>query len=103
MTEKSKSKAGMIVICALALAALVAVVYWFQHKTVVIGPYTVVYYKNRCQVDPENISGGLESLQTIPCLIRINWREPISSDILQEYCYRPEKGVEKTRLIHRKN
>lgn len=93
----------MIVICVLAAAALVAVVYWFQHKTVVIGSYTVLYYKNRCHVDPDTISASLESLQTIPCLIRINWQERISSDMYQEYCYRPERGVEKTRLIHRKN
>ena len=102
MTKKDKSKAGMIVICALTLAALAAVVYWFQHKTVVIGPYTVVYYKNRCSVDPENISASLESLQTIPCLIRINWQEPMSADILQEYCYRPVKDSELSRLILRK-
>lgn len=103
MAKKDKSKTAIIVICVLVVAVLVAVVYWFQHQTVVIGSYTVVYYKNRCHVDPDTISASLESLQTIPCLIRINWQEQMSSDMLQEYCYRPGRGVEKTRLIHRKN
>ncbi|HPV48777.1 MAG TPA: hypothetical protein PLB14_03655 [Smithellaceae bacterium] len=103
MAKKGKSKTVMIVICVLMVVVLAAVVYWFQHKTVVIGSYTVVYYKNRCHVDPETTYGSLESLQAIPCLIRINWQESMSSDMLQEYCYRPGRGVEKTRLIHRNN
>lgn len=101
--EEKKSKKGLIVLATLALVALILVGFWFQHKTVVVGGYTVVYYRNRCEVDPEALSGSLESLKAIPCLIRINWQEPISSDMFQEYCYLPGKGVEKSRLIHKKN
>lgn len=102
MKNDKTSKKGLIVLSALALAVLILVGFWFQHKTVVIGEYTVVYYKNRCSVDPENLSGSLESIKAIPCLIKINWQEPISSDMFQEYSYRPGKDVEKTRLIHKK-
>ncbi|MEE9912116.1 MAG: hypothetical protein K4571_10370 [Deltaproteobacteria bacterium] len=102
MKEKKPSKIGMIALATFVGLAFVVVAYWFQHKTVDIGGYTVVYYKNRCGVDPEGLSANLESLKTIPCLIRINWQEPIASDMLQEYCYLPGKGVEKTRLIHKK-
>ncbi len=103
MKNDKTSKKGLIALGVLAGVVLIAVGFWFQHKTVVIGGYTVVYYKNRCSVDPEALSGGLESLKAIPCLIRINWQESISSDMLQEYCYLPGKGVEKSRLIHKKN
>lgn len=87
---------------AFFLVAFMVAAYWFQHKTVNVGDYTVVYYKNRCDVDSESLSANLESLKTIPCLIRINWQESIASDMLQEYCYLPGKGVEKSRLIHKK-
>ena len=83
--------------------AIALVFYYFQHMTVDVGGYTVVYYKNRCTMDVRTLPADLESLKALPCLIRINWRERIASDLEQEYCYLPGRGTEKSRLIHKSN
>ncbi|PKN20557.1 MAG: hypothetical protein CVU71_01845 [Deltaproteobacteria bacterium HGW-Deltaproteobacteria-6] len=86
---------------AFCILALMPVCYFFQHESVVVGNYTVVYYKNQCDIDPEDLPADFNSLTALPCLIRINWRERIASDLEQEYSYLPGRGTEKTRLIHK--
>ncbi|MFO7569041.1 MAG: hypothetical protein R6W75_04515 [Smithellaceae bacterium] len=100
--NKTKKIRALILAGAVFLVALLIVAYWFQHKTVVIGQYTVVYYKNQCNIDPDLLPENLEYLKTLPCLIRINWLERIASDMFQEYSYLPGRGVEKTRKIRKK-
>ena len=95
-------KALLILVSMLFLMMLGVVFFFFQHKTVNTGSYTVVYYKNRCNIDSQSLPDNLPYLKTLPCLIRITWQEPIASDMYQEYCYFPGKEVEKTRLIHQK-
>jgi len=85
---------------ALCLVAAVFVCYFFQHETVNTGRYTVVYYKNRCNINAQELPADLESLKALPCLIRINWTEQIASDMEQEYRYSPGRGTEETRRIH---
>jgi hypothetical protein len=92
----------MVLAVALFAVGLMVAMYWFQHETVQIGGYTVVYFKNRCDIDPEALPANLESLKTLPCLIRINWLERLAPDMFQEYSYLPGRGVEKTRKIHKK-
>ena len=99
---KPSTRLKLLVAAALFLAGLMGAAYWFQHETISIGRYTVVYYKNQCDVNPDSLSANLESLKTIPCLIRINWLERIASDMFQEYSYLPDRGVEQTRKIHKK-
>ncbi len=102
MKKLTKNKKVWIAGGALCLVALGFIIYFFQHESVDVGGYTVVYFKNRCDIDPQAIPSDLESLKALPCLIRINWRERVSSDMEQEYCYVPGKDIEKTRLIHKK-
>lgn len=90
---------GLIIACVLGL---MIVFYAFRQETVPAGRYQVTYYKGRCNIDPKSLPQDLESLQRIPGLIRITWREQIGSEIFQEYCYLPDKGMEKGRLIHNK-
>jgi len=94
-------KSWIIFTAAIVLAAII-VFYIFQHKTVNVGDYTVVYFKNRCDIDAQSLPTDLESLKSLPCLIRINWQERMASDLYQEYSYLPGRGVEKTRIIHKK-
>lgn len=95
------NKVLMAVAAVLFITVVVVAAYWFQHQTVRVGSYTVVYFKNRCQIDAAALPTDLESLKALPCLIRINWLERISSNLEQEYCYRPDRGVEKTRMIQK--
>lgn len=90
---------GLVI--AIAVITLVIGLYFFQQKTMEIGSYTVVYYKNKCNLDPAYFPRDLESLKSLPCLIRITWREQLASDMFQEYCYLPGKEVQKTRMIHK--
>ena len=99
---KSPKIGVMVLAVALFAVGLMIAMHWFQHETVQIGRYTVVYFKNRCDIDPEGLPANLESLKTLPCLIRINWLERLAPDMFQEYSYLPDRGVEKTRKIHKK-
>ncbi|MEN6622269.1 MAG: hypothetical protein ABFD50_12035 [Smithella sp.] len=81
---------------------LLIVFYVFRQETVSTGRYHVTYYKNRGDIDPKSIPQDLESLKHVPGLVRITWQEQIGSEMFQEYCYLPGKGVEKGRLIHKK-
>lgn len=85
-----------------AVAGIVLVFYIFQQETVSVGRYSVLYYKNMRDLDPESFPQDLESLKSLPGLIRITWQEQIAPDMFQEYCYLPGKGVEKSRLIRKK-
>ncbi len=85
-----------------AVLALTIVFYIFQQETVSAGRYQVTYYKNRYDIDPKSFPQDLGALQRISGLIRITWQEQIGSEMYQEYCYLPGKGVEKGRLIHKK-
>ena len=96
-----KAAVGFVIITILVLG-LVLVFHIFEQETVSAGKYTVLYYKNMCDVDSESFPRDLASLKNLPGLIRITWQEQIASDMFQEYCYLPGKGVEKTRLIHTK-
>ena len=103
MGNMKSSKIGVMVLAAvLFTVGLMVATYWFQHETVNVGGYTVVYFKNRCDIDPEGLPADLEYLKTLPCLIRINWLERLAPDVFQEYSYLPGRGVEKTRKIHKK-
>jgi len=95
------NKVLMAVAAVLFVVMGVVAAYWFQQQTVVAGSYTVVYYKNRCNIDSQALPADLESLKALPCLIRINWAERIDASLEQEYCYRPDRGVEKTRMIQK--
>ena len=101
--KKQNSVRNILIIAAgaLSILALSIVCYYFHHESVIVGSYTVVYYKNQCDINPEELSADFNSLTALPCLIRINWRERVSSDLEQEYCYLPGRGTEKTRLIHK--
>lgn len=101
METKKQKIIWIIVAGALCLAVLVSVFYFFQHESLIVGKYTVVYYKNQCDIDSEELPMDFDSLTALPCLIRINWRERIASDMEQEYCYLPGRGTEKTRRIHK--
>lgn len=102
MKKPGKNKKIWIAAAALLILILAFVGYYFQHKSVDVGIYTVVYFKNQCDIDAQALPSDLESLKSLPCLIRINWRERVSSDMEQEYSYIPGRDVEKTRLIHKK-
>ncbi|HOX14804.1 MAG TPA: hypothetical protein PLP18_01630 [Smithellaceae bacterium] len=52
-----------------------------------------------CTQDPS--LNNFESLKVLPYLIRINWGERVASEMGQEYCYLPDWGVEKSRVIHK--
>jgi hypothetical protein len=93
-------KLAIILVIILIAVAVAIVFYIFEHETVNVGKYNVVYYKNQCDNIPESLPQDLTSLKTFPCLIRITWQERISSDMFQEYCYLPGKEVEKSRIIH---
>jgi hypothetical protein len=95
-----KKAAVILAVILIALAAAV-VFHIFEHETVTAGKYTVVYYKNMCDNMPPAFPQDLESLKSLPCLIRVTWQEQIASDMFQEYCYLPDKGVEKSRLVHK--
>jgi hypothetical protein len=95
-----KISIGLLI--AASILGLILVFYVFQQETVSVGRYSVLYYKNRCDIDSAAFPQDLESLKKIPGLIRITWREQIGTDIYQEYCYLPGKGVEQTRLIRTK-
>ena len=99
--QNNTKKVWIIAAGALCLVALALVCYYFQHESVIVSNYTVVYYKNQCDIDSEELPTDFDSLTALPCLIRINWRERIASDMEQEYCYLPDRGTEKTRLIHK--
>lgn len=90
------------ILIIIAVAGLMAVFYVFEHETVEVGRYSVVYYKNMCDVEVDDFPQDLESLKSLPGLIRITWQEQIASDMFQEYCYLPGKGVEKSRLVRKK-
>lgn len=100
MEKQRRNLKGWMVAAVLSGLALAALIYWFQQETMTVDGYTVIYYKNRCQMEQETPAANLEYLKTLPCLVRINWRERIASDLEQEYCYLPGRGVEKTRVIH---
>ncbi len=85
-----------------AILGLIVVFFIFEQKTVSIGRYTVLYYKNMSDVDPQSFPQDLESLKNLPGLIRITWQEQIGSNMFQEYCYLPGKGVEKARIVRTK-
>lgn len=85
-----------------AVLGLILVFYVFEQETASAGRYRVVYYKHLCDVEPESFPQDLDSLKRLSGLIRITWRERISPDMLQEYCYLPGRGVEKGRTIRTK-
>ncbi len=93
---------GLLIAAAIFILGLIIVFYVFEQETVSVGRYSVLYYKNRSDIDTASFPQDLESLKELPGLIRITWREPIGSDIYQEYCYLPGKGVEQTRIIRTK-
>jgi len=93
-----------IILMIIFIVVAVAIVYYiFEHETVNVGRYSVVFYKNKCNNMPESLPQDLESLKNLPCLIRITWQEQIASDLFQEYCFLPGKGVEKSGIYHKKN
>lgn len=94
-----KATIGFLIIAILVIGL---VFYIFEQETVPVGKYTVLYYKNRSDLDSESFPQDLESLKSLPGLIRITWQEQIAHDMFQEYCYLPGKKVEKTRLIRTK-
>lgn len=85
-----------------AFLGLIIVFYVFRQETVSAGRYQVTYHKSWCKIDPKSFPQDLGSLQQIPGLVRITWQEQIGSEMFQEYCYLPGKGMEKGRLIHKK-
>jgi hypothetical protein len=85
-----------------AILGLMIVFYVFEQGIVAVGRYQVLYYKNRCAIAPESFPQDLNSLQHLPGLIRITWREQIASNMFQEYCYLPGRGIEKARIIRTK-
>ncbi|OPY81907.1 MAG: hypothetical protein A4E71_03310 [Smithella sp. PtaU1.Bin162] len=91
-----------VILVISAIIGLVLVFYVFKQETASVGRYSVLYYKNMCDLEVESFPQDLESLKSLPGLIRITWQEQIASDMFQEYCFLPGKGVEKSRLI-RKN
>lgn len=95
----------ILAICLIFLTAIafILVFYVFKQKTVEVGRFTVIYYKNQCEFNPQLYPADLESLKRLPCLVRITWEQKIGPDIYQGYCYLPDRGVEKTRIIRRKN
>ncbi len=100
--EMNMKKINIGLLIAASVLGLILVYYIFEQETVSVGRYSVLYYKNMSDVDPASFPQDMESLKKLPGLIRITWRETIGSDIYQEYCYLPEKGVEKTRIIRTK-
>ena len=94
-------KLSIILVIILIVVAVAIVYFIFEHETVNVGRYNVVYYKNKCDNMPEVLPQDLESLKKLPCLIRITWQEQIASDMFQEYCYLPGKEVEKGSLYHK--
>ena len=82
--------------------AVVIVFYTFWQETAHIGKYTVVYYKNQCDIPPESLPRDLHSLMNLPGLIRITWEDEIGDNMFQMYCYLPGKGIEKSGLHHKK-
>ena len=93
---KQKGATGLLIAATLAV---ILVFHVFEQETLSVGKYTVLYYKNRCSIDFKSFPGDLNSLKSLPCLIRITWREQIASNMFQEYCYLPGREVGKTRLI----
>ena len=85
------------------LLAVVIVFYIYRQETAYIGKYTVVYYKNQCNLAPEYFPHDLPSLMNIPGLIRITWEDEMSDKMFQMYCYLPGKGIEKSGLHHKNN
>jgi hypothetical protein len=92
-----------ISLLAVTVLAAILIFYLFEQESVDTGKYTVVYYKNRCDLNPRSLPADLESLKRVPCLIRITWQEKVAAGMYQEYCYLPGKEVEKTRSIHKKD
>lgn len=88
---------------AAILLAVVIVFYTFRQETAYIGKYTVLYYKNQCDLAPESFPQDLPSLMNIPGLIRITWEDEMSDKMFQMYCYLPGKGIEKSGLHHKNN
>lgn len=102
MDQEKKLKVAMIALAAVIFFLAVGLVaYWFQHQTIQVGRYTVVYYKNQCDMNTDLLPANLEYLKTLPCLIRINWQESLAPDLFQEYSYLPGRGIEETRKIHK--
>jgi hypothetical protein len=97
--RKKNMKKIIIGLVITAILGLILVSYIFEQETVLVGRYTVLYHKNMCDLDPESFPQDLDSLKNLPGLIRITWREQISSDMYQEYCYLPGRGVEKARIV----
>jgi len=91
---------GLIVVTVIGF---LLVFYFFEQETVDVGGYSVIYHKNQCELNPQSYQVDLESLKRLPCLVRITWEQKIGPDTYQEYCYLPDRGVEKTRIIRRKN
>ena len=90
-------------VAAAAIALGVVIVFYvFWQETARVGRYTVVYYKNQCNLDPEALPQDLPSLMRLPCVIRVTWQEEIAEKMFQEYCFLPGKGIEKSRLIQKK-
>jgi hypothetical protein len=90
-----------LLITAIALAVVI-VLYIFRQETAYIGKYTVLYYKNQCDLPPKTFPQDLLSLMNLPCVIRITWQEEIAAKTFQEYCYLPGKGIEKSRILQKK-
>lgn len=96
-------KLAIGLLIATAILGLIIVFFVFKQETVLVGRYSVLYYKNMCDIEPESFPQDLESLKDLPGLIRITWQEQIAPNIFQEYCYLPGREVEKTRLLRTSN
>ena len=94
------------IITGLSIAAIVLAVvvvsYIFSQETANIGKYSVLYYKNQCDIPPESFPQDLPSLMNLPGLIRITWEDEIGDKMFQMYCYLPGKGIAKSGLHHTK-
>ncbi len=97
--ENNMKKIAIGLSIAAIIMGLFIVFYVFEQETVSVGRYSVLYYKNQNNTDPASFPQDLESLKNLHGLIRITWRESIGSNIYQEYCYLPGKGVEQTRIV----
>ena len=86
---------------AAIILAVVIVSHIFRQETAYIGKYTILYYKNQCDVPTESFPQDLPSLMNLPGLIRITWEDELGDNMFQMYCYLPGKGVEKSGLHHK--
>ena len=100
--KKNMKKITIGLLIAAAILGLIIVFYVFEQETVSVGKYSVLYFKNMCDRNPESFPRDLESLKALPGLIRITWQEQIAHNMFQEYCYLPGREVEKTRILRTK-